>query len=392
MPNLLAIGKDWWLPPNYSVHGRETDALFYWFFWITFVILVIVQILLVVFLVKYRNRPGRRATFIHGNSRLEMLWTAIPAVILAVLALGSKRVWDDYRNSPDLNNPDRTTIMVIGEQFAWNVVYPGPDGKIGKYLVYPKPTDKYWPPVDPAGTREIFEKVDGPASMSPKAAATAISKWINQDNEHRLGKDFSDAYGVDDVVLTPKAPIEVPVNRPVEVLLESKDVIHDFYLPNFRAQLYAVPGMRGDLVFTPTITTAERERASYETVDVASLIDGSGDRVIGIDASTPGAVKDAFGWRFARGKGRQAATIVRDGKPLMPAIPATPDTPAKPATTSQLLAAGITRVTLYTPSPFEIVCAQLCGEQHSTMRGVLIVLPQAEFDQKHPASPHVPSH
>ena len=374
----LAIGKDWWLPPNYSAHGRETDALFYWFFWITFVILVIIQILLVVFLVKYRSRAGRRASFVHGNSRLEMIWTAIPAIILAVLALGSKRVWDDYRNSPDLQNNDRTRLLVIGQQYAWTAIYPGPDGKFGKYLIYPKPTDKYWP-VEPDGTRKPFENVDGPASLSPKDASAAINHWIGRDNEHLFGKDFSDQDGKDDVVLTPRARIEVPVNRPVEILLESKDVIHDFYLPNFRAQLYAVPGMRGDLIFTPTATTAEVDRLQQrKSVEVTSLLaEGSGDRLIDIDASTPGA-ENSGGWRYGVGKGRKRKSIVRDGMPVSAEV------------AGELKAAGIDRITMHPAAAFEIVCAQLCGELHSTMRGELLVLPQAEFDRRHPAWPHVP--
>jgi heme/copper-type cytochrome/quinol oxidase subunit 2 len=380
MPHFLAIGKDWWLPPNYSVHGRETDALFYWFFWITFVILVIVQILLVGFLLKYRRRAGRRATFIHGNSRVEMIWTAIPAVILAVLALGSKRVWDDYRNSPDLRNPNRTRVMVIAQQYAWTGIYPGPDGKFGRYLIFPKPTDKLWPAVNSNGKRETFEGVIGPAELSPKDALAATSKWIDQDDAHRMGKDFSDPAGDDDVVQTPGAQIEVPANRPVEFLISSKDVIHDFYLPNFRAQLYAVPGMQGSLILTPTTTNAELDKlAPRESVDISTLLaEGSGNRVIDIDGSSPGA-ENAQGWRYGIGTGRKRKSIVRDGQYF--------DADAA----ARLKGAGIDKVKLHTPASFEIVCAQLCGELHSTMRGELVVLPQAEFDQKHPGDAHVPA-
>jgi heme/copper-type cytochrome/quinol oxidase subunit 2 len=378
----LAIGKDWWLPPNYAVHGRETDALFSWFFWITFTVLVAVQILLVVFLLRYRRRPGRAATFVHGNARLEMLWTAIPAVILAVLAIASKRVWDDYRNSPDLQNPDRTTILVIARQFAWTAVYPGPDGKFGRYLVYPKPTDKLWP-VERDGKRPHFANRDGPASppdpkvSKPVDPVTAINLWIGQDAEHSIGKDFSDADGIDDEIKTAGAPIDVPVNRPVEVMLESLDVIHDFFLPNFRAQLYAVPGMRGRLVFTPTTTTAEVESASRETVDVQSLmVGGSGERVIDIDQTSAGA-EDFGGWRYASGgKKKKGKTIVRDNMPVS----------AEAA--RQLLGAGVSKVRLHRPAPFEIACAQLCGELHSQMKGEMIVLSQEQFDRKHPAGGH----
>src|SRR5215213_4125446 len=138
------LAADWkyWLPPNYSEHGGSMDMLFNWIFWITTIIFFIVEITLLVFLVKYRQRnDGRRAIFTHGNTRLEMAWTLAPAVILIILALATKRVWDGYRYSKDANDPGRAQVLVVGEQFKWNFVFPGPDGKLGTYLAYPKPAD-----------------------------------------------------------------------------------------------------------------------------------------------------------------------------------------------------------------------------------------------------------
>jgi heme/copper-type cytochrome/quinol oxidase subunit 2 len=378
----LAIGKDWWLPANYAVHGQETDALFQWFFWITFFVFVAVQVLLVVFVIKYRARAGNaRAKHIHASRRLEIIWTAIPAVILASLAFGSERVWHDYRSSPDLDNPNRSKILVIGQQFKWNVIYPGPDGKFGRYLIYPKPTDLNWP-VGPDGRPEKFANVPGPASLPYKEAVQAINLYI--DTENPLGKDFSDPDGKDDDwSFAPGRAIYVPVNRPVEVELESKDVIHDFFIPNFRAQLYAVPGMRGRFVFTPTITTKELEAASKESISIDELETrladpANADLTIDIDASCPGAQKDKTGWRYVDStKKKKPATIIRDQMAFAAAVPA------------KLRAAGITRVNVHKPQPFEVACAQLCGAQHYTMRGELIVLSQDEFDRKFPAAPHV---
>src|SRR5262245_2909686 len=91
----------WWLPPDHSAHGPGIDSLFNWIFWITMVAWILVTVVMVVFMIQYRHRPNvAKARFTHGNSKLEMTWTVVPAIILAILALASKKVWDDYRYSP----------------------------------------------------------------------------------------------------------------------------------------------------------------------------------------------------------------------------------------------------------------------------------------------------
>src|SRR6476659_4028989 len=161
---------DWWLPPEHSTHGAAIDSLFNWIFWITMVAFILVEAVLVVFLIKYRSRPEKRkAHFTHGNTRLEMAWTLAPAVILAVLALASKKVWDNYRYSPKGDDPGRTTVLVVGEQFKWNVIYPGPDGKLGAYLKYPRPTDARWP----GGVN--YQGTKGPADLQYDKAIQAIN-------------------------------------------------------------------------------------------------------------------------------------------------------------------------------------------------------------------------
>ena len=84
-------------------------------------------------------------------------------------------------------------------------------------------------------------------------AVKAINTYIDQNNP--LGKDFNDPDGKDDNwTKTPGREIMIPANRGVEVQLGSKDVIHDFFLPNFRVKLDAVPGMRGKIGFTANMT------------------------------------------------------------------------------------------------------------------------------------------
>src|SRR5207253_2191709 len=138
--------RQWWLPPVRSTHGDQIDVLFYWTFWITMITFVAVEATLVVFLIKYRHNPNRtKGQFTHGNTRLEMCWTLAPAVIFIALAVANKGVWEHLRFNPDGHRADKATILVVGQQFKWNVVYPGPDGKLGRYLMFPKPTDLHWP-------------------------------------------------------------------------------------------------------------------------------------------------------------------------------------------------------------------------------------------------------
>ena len=169
------------LPEQASTYAPEIDDMFHLIMWITGVIFVIVELLLVYFLWRYRHREGRVATYTHGNNRLEVIWTIVPALICVMLALLSRRIWEQIKeNMPH----DAVEVHVTGEQFAWNFRYPGPDGK--------------------------FDTADDILTL-------------NQ--------------------------LHFPVGKPVIVTLTSKDVIHSFFLPEFRVKQDAVPGMKTRIWF-----------------------------------------------------------------------------------------------------------------------------------------------
>ncbi|MFN2386900.1 MAG: cytochrome c oxidase subunit II [Thermoanaerobaculia bacterium] len=172
------------LPENVSTFGGKIDGLFWLITWITGVIFILVEVVLVWFLFRYRHREGRKARYTHGNNRLEVIWTIIPAFICVVLALLSRRAWAEIKQSMP---PDAMAIEVTGEQFAWNIRYPGPDGRLS----------------------------------TPDDLVT-----LNQ--------------------------MHVPVGRPVVISLRSKDVIHSFFLPEFRVKQDAVPGMTTRIWFEAT--------------------------------------------------------------------------------------------------------------------------------------------
>lgn len=356
--------KHWWLPDDYSTHGKYIDSLFTATFWLCMVTWALVQIAMIVFLIKYRHRKDRKkAIFTHGNTRLEMCWTLAPAVILAALAVWNKGVWDRFRFNPDLQRDDVAKILVIGQQFKWNVIYPGPDGKFGKYLDFPKPTDKQWP------DGKTRRGVAGPAFLPYTEAVTAINQYI--DAENPLGKDMLDPDGKDDDwTPQPGREIAIPAHRPVEVQLSSKDVIHSFFLPNFRVKLDAVPGMRGAVSFTSTKTSTEREKESERTLKIKDLqsefaADETLSLRVAINADTKGAVKDPKKEEYLfqdKSNPKKPVTIIRHANPLTK------------ARVDKLAEAGIEEVTVYEPGIFEIVCEELCGGQHFTMRGELRVL------------------
>jgi cytochrome c oxidase subunit 2 len=184
----LASALPFWLrlPENVSTFGGKIDSLFYLILWITGVIFILVEVLLLFFLFRYRHREGRPAHYTHGSNRLEVIWTIVPAVICVVLALLSRRSWAEIKQ----NMPQGAmNIEVTAEQFAWNIRYPGPDGKLDT---------------------------------------------------------------ADDVVTLNQ--LHFPVGRPLIVTLHSKDVIHSFFLPEFRVKQDAVPGMTTRIWFEATRT------------------------------------------------------------------------------------------------------------------------------------------
>jgi cytochrome c oxidase subunit 2 len=117
-----------WLPEDVSTFGGEIDSLFYLIYYITAVTFILVTVLMVVFLIMYRQKEGRRATYTHGNTTLEIIWTIIPAAILIVLSFMSVSTWAKVkRHAPDSD----FELQVTAKQFNWEVVYPGTDHQFG---------------------------------------------------------------------------------------------------------------------------------------------------------------------------------------------------------------------------------------------------------------------
>lgn len=369
----------WWLAPDYSVHGGAVDGLFILIFWITMVVFVAVQIAIVYFAIKFRHREGvpRRAVFTHGNTKLEMWWTVIPAIILILLAVWTKAAWDGFRLPVWADDPDRAQILVVGEQFKWNVVYPGPDGKLGTYLSYPKPSD---PKYRGKSYEDALRAISGDLSSNPMGRVVSADTSVPDP-----GRD-------DDVVNFAGRPIILPVDTNIDVNLSSKDVLHDFFLPNFRVKLDAVPGMRGHVYFR-----CKEQGQSTMNVEIAKV---PADKQIWLDFDTPGVEVAGNPKKFQlpdpdpanpKRQGRRywlgafdslndgaKRRLIRKGKTPAEASDLKALADEVEAFRSDLTKAGIKELAVIA-RPHELVCEELCGPQHNTMRGDVIIVSKTQY-------------
>jgi cytochrome c oxidase subunit II len=205
----FAFFKDYTLPVA-SHHGEWTDKLFWITMAVTVVAFTIISAIMFIFIYQYQYREGQKARYYPDNHYLELAWTIIPAVVLAVLIFTGLRAWNDI-TSPA--SKDAEIIELIGQQFAWTARYPGvKDHALGK--------NNY--------------------------------KLIDDINE--FGLDLTDKNSFDDFK---SLELHLPVNKEILLKIRAKDVLHSVFLPHFRVKMDAVPGMPTQFKFTATKTTQQ---------------------------------------------------------------------------------------------------------------------------------------
>lgn len=218
-----------------SVHGERIDLMFYITTIITTIVFILTHIILFGFSFKYRGSVERKAYFYPHNNSIERIWTIAPAIVLTVLVLLGFFTWRSITNPPEAEQKSAVLIEARGEQFKWNIRYSGTDNKVG---------------------------------ISNYKLITPINS---------LGIDFKDRNSWDDKLA---GEIVIPVNRAVRVMIGSKDVLHSFYIPEFRVQMNAVPGMPTFFQFTPKYTTAEmrvkRNDPKFDFILLCAKICGAG--------------------------------------------------------------------------------------------------------------------
>jgi len=121
-----------WFPENVSTFGGEIDSLFYLIFYITGVWFVLTEGLILFFLVRYRKRPGQKARYVPGNTLQQSLWILIPGLIVLLLDLWidfrGAEVWAKIKGHMPVGD---LRIQITAKQFNWEILYSGPDGKLG---------------------------------------------------------------------------------------------------------------------------------------------------------------------------------------------------------------------------------------------------------------------
>jgi cytochrome c oxidase subunit 2 len=208
----LTVQGSMTLGESASAHGVKIDQMFNTTTILTLIVFFITQILLFVFLFKYRNSDKRKAYFLPHNDTVEKVWTIAPAIVLTILVVFGFFTWQEITNSTDGKGESSINIDVTGKQFEWVLRYAGTDDKLG---------------------------------------ATSY-KLVNGSNN--LGVDFKDKNAFDDLRAD---TLVVPVNKSIRLNIHAQDVIHSVYMPHFRVQLNAVPGLPTYFRFVPTITTQD---------------------------------------------------------------------------------------------------------------------------------------
>ncbi|HAD15030.1 MAG TPA: flagellar motor protein MotB [Saprospirales bacterium] len=254
-----------------SEHGLLLDNIFFITLVITGIVFVLTHIALFFFVYKYRYQEGRKAMFIPHDNRLEIWWTAIPAVVMTILVVRGLNAWNTVMADVK-EGEEYMEIEATAQQFGWTLRYPGADGKIG-------------------------------------ARDYKLTTGANT-----LGVDFTDPKTWDDII--PGQELYLPVGKKVRVRILAKDVLHNFYLPQHRVKMDAIPGLPTYFVFTPSKTTSEyrNELRKYPEYN----------------------------------------------EPFDPADPTGPKRWEK--------------------FDYELACAELCGKGHYSMRRVLKIVTQEEYD------------
>jgi cytochrome c oxidase subunit 2 len=210
------------LPINASVDGGAIDRLNGWVHLLMAVLFVGWSLMFLFMLVRFRRRNHPRADHegvkSHASSYVEAVIAVLEIVLLTALSIP---FWSKKVSAFPTEAQNPVHVRVIAQQFAWNIHYPGPDGKYGRTDI----------------------------------------KLVSDDNAIGLDRKGD---GNDDVVELNQ--LHLPVNRPAIIEITTKDVIHSFFLPLLRVKQDAIPGMMIPIHFTPSKTTEEIRRSMIETV------------------------------------------------------------------------------------------------------------------------------
>ena len=219
---VLGLAGAWWCnellydrtllaQPAASDHGEKIDFMMWLTIIVTGIVFLLTQVLLFWFAFKYQYSEKRTSYFFPHNNKLELLWTVVPAIFLTVLVGFGLFYW--FKITGDAPK-DAQIVEITGKQFNWMMRYPGKDNVLG---------------------RKNYRLTDASSGNA-------------------LGVDWEDGASHDDIEAS---EMHLVVGKPVQLVINAQDVIHDVGLVHFRLKMDAVPGIPTTLWFTPKYTTAQ---------------------------------------------------------------------------------------------------------------------------------------
>lgn len=219
---VLGLAGAWWCnellydrtllaQPAASDHGEKIDFMMWLTIIVTGIVFLLTQVLLFWFAFKYQYSEKRTSYFFPHNNKLELLWTVVPAIFLTVLVGFGLFYW--FKITGDAPK-DSQIVEITGKQFNWMMRYPGKDNVLG---------------------RKNYRLTDASSGNA-------------------LGVDWEDGASHDDIEAS---EMHLVVGKPVQLVINAQDVIHDVGLVHFRLKMDAVPGIPTTLWFTPKYTTAQ---------------------------------------------------------------------------------------------------------------------------------------
>lgn len=207
-----------------SEHGDSIDSLMDLTWIVIFIVQAITQVLLHYFAFKYRGKKSQKALYFSDSTKLELIWSGIPALVLTVLILYGLYAWTNIMFIDE--DEDTMVVELYAQQFNWTARYSGPDNVLGK-------------------------------------ANVRLIEGVNI-----VGVDLSDPNAQDDIVIK---ELHIPKGKKVHFKFRSQDVLHSAYFPYFRAQMNCVPGMVTEFAFKPVYTTDEYRELPYMVKKVANI-------------------------------------------------------------------------------------------------------------------------
>ncbi len=261
-----------------SVEGKETDWLLNLNFVIVIMIFFFTNFLLFFFTFKYVKKPGVKAFYYPHNNKLEMIWTVVPAIVLAVIIILGLQTWNDLV-AP--TGKEAIRVELFSKQFDWTARYAGQDNTLGKYD-YKLTTDNNELALLTSNTIDsaLNNMLNGSNGISRiQKLLNNRDTIFNDSTSNALRADLSrkerlyrllaqmkanhnkklDASAWDDIIQ--KDTLVLCKGQQYEISLRAKDVIHSAFFTHMRAQMNAVPGMPTRLKFTPSMTTEEMRKS-----------------------------------------------------------------------------------------------------------------------------------